>query len=270
MRIADYITRLKIELGPGWRETAIDQMLSGDPGAELRGVAVAMMATQEVLEAADRAGCNLVVTHEPVFFSHQNNLSAVEGDAVYEAKLRFLKSRGISVFHLHDNVHLEGADLIALGMSRALDWESCRADDSRVEFDMPGRSLGSILGELQAALGPAALRYIGDPDRVYGRVLASWGFVMMPGALRLFARSESAILVAGETHEWELAEYVRDARALGFAKALVIVGHLPSEEKGFLSVAELLRSACPGVPVVAIPTGDLFARAGSRPPASAR
>jgi len=249
---------MKAHLGDGWREGAIDALLFGDPRAELRGVACTMMATQAAVERAASLGLNLIISHEPLFYSHTNDLEPLAGDGVYAEKARYLAERGICVFHLHDNAHRKGGDAIALGMSKALGWEDFRADDSRTEFLMPDLELGALAGRLRAALRPAALRYIGDPGLAYGHVLCSWGFVTIPGAFVLLNRRESCVLVAGETHEWELAEYVGDAIRLGRKKALVIVGHVPSEERGFESFCAGIGSAFPDIPFRYIETGDLF------------
>jgi len=58
------------------------------------------------------------------------------------------------------------------------------------------------------------------------------------------------VLVIGETREWETVEYTRDAVTEGKKKALIILGHVPSEESGMLECARWLkivlfsRSAC--------------------------
>jgi len=38
-------------------------------------------------------------------------------------------------------------------------------------------------------------------------------------------QSQPDVLIVGELHEWETAENVRDARALGEKKPLIIPGH---------------------------------------------
>jgi putative NIF3 family GTP cyclohydrolase 1 type 2 len=258
MTIAGFIEALKKSFEGGWRETAIDVLLHGDPKLELKGVAVTMMATQESVRKAAAMGCNLVITHEPLFYSHQGESEFLSGDAVREAKRGYLDAEGISVFHLHDNLHAVGKDRIARGMARALGWEDKRVDESYRRFSLPSVTLGRITRHLESRLRPAALRLIGDPRAVYENVYTAWGFSMLTNELGLVSGRESCVLVTGETHEWELVEYMRDAKALGLRKALVVVGHVSSEERGMEDYCAELAATFPETRVRFVRTGDLF------------
>jgi putative NIF3 family GTP cyclohydrolase 1 type 2 len=260
MTIANFIDALKASYGASWRETAIDVLLCGESALELRGVAVTMMATQESVAQAKSLGCNLVITHEPVFYNHQGQTAFLEGDAVYKAKREYLEAQGMAVFHLHDNLHSPKTDPISRGVARALGWEDKRLDDSYCRFSLPGVKLGRITRLINAKLRPAAPRYIGDPRMAYENVFTSWGFSMLENLLGLLAERESCVLVTGETHEWELVEYMRDAQALGFRKALVVVGHVCSEEAGVEAFYAELAVLFPELKVRFVRTGDLFLR----------
>jgi putative NIF3 family GTP cyclohydrolase 1 type 2 len=78
---------------------------------------------------------------------------------------------------------------------------------------------------------------------------------LLPGASGL-QRQVSALrqanvdlLIAGEASEWETVEYARDATAQGRKKALVLIGHEPSEEPGMEQAAKDIRALFPGVKV---------------------
>src|SRR5882757_4785857 len=49
-----------------------------------------MMATVEVIQRAVAAGRNMIVTHEPTFWSHLDTTKELEGDPAYEFKRRFI------------------------------------------------------------------------------------------------------------------------------------------------------------------------------------
>jgi len=178
MLIRDFINGMKTTLGIAWKETAIDVFLYGDPDVELKKVAVTMMVTQAVLEEAVRCGCNLIITHEPLFYSHQHQYQHLMEDAVYKAKEAYLRTHGLCVFHLHDNLHHPRLDYIAVGMAQKLNWGKYRTDESYKSFKMPDVKLRHIVGDIEAHLEPAALRYIGDADVAYENVITSWGFMM--------------------------------------------------------------------------------------------
>lgn len=260
MTIRDFVNWMKTSIGIEWRETAIDVFLYGDPDVELHNVAVTMMTTQEVLEEAVRRGCNLVISHEPLFYNHHHQFEHLLDDAVYKAKENYLREHRLCVFHLHDNLHHPSFDYIAAGMAQKLGWESYRTDTSNESFRMPGVTLGQILQDIDAKLAPAAAKFIGDPDFAYENIVTSWGFMGMENAVKLVNRYASCVLIAGETHEWEFVEYVHDAHQMGLRKAFIMVGHVASEESGVEFFSNELQEKAPSLSISYIRTHDPFMR----------
>ena len=82
-----------------------------------------------------------------------------------------------------------------------------------------------------------------------GRVAASWGNVSLNPGIPLLSQSGVDVLVLGETHEWELVEYAQDMITSGKKKALIILGHVVSEQAGMKYCAEWLRTFITEVPV---------------------
>jgi putative NIF3 family GTP cyclohydrolase 1 type 2 len=257
MTIQDFISWLKTSMGVEWKETAIDVILYGDPDVELKNIAVTMMATQEVLEKAVQRDCNLIITHEPLFYNHHHEFQHLVNDAVYMAKEEYLRNNGLCVFHLHDNLHHARLDYIALGMAQKLNWEKYRTDESFQSFKMPDVTLRHILRDIEK-LEPAAIKYIGDQDVAYENVITSWGFMMMENGVKLINRHENCVLITGETHEWEFVEYVHDAHQMGLKKALVMIGHVASEESGVEFFSNYLQEKSPSLSISYIRTNDLF------------
>jgi putative NIF3 family GTP cyclohydrolase 1 type 2 len=258
MTIRSFIHQVKTSLGIEWRETAIDTLLYGNPDIELKNIAVVMMATQEVIEEAVKKGCNLIITHEPLFYNHHHKFESILNDAVYRSKERYLRDHNVCVFHLHDNLHHARLDYIAVGMAKKLNWERYCTDDHFKYFRMPDTQLAQILNSIQTHLQPTCIRYIGDKDRVYENVVVSWGFMGIDDGIRLINRHEESVLITGETHEWEFVEYIHDAVHIGFRKALVVIGHIPSEECGVEFFCGYLQKKFPSLSIMCIPTNDLF------------
>ena len=71
------------------------------------------------------------------------------------------------------------------------------------------------------------------------------------------SRAEAS-LIAGETREWELVEYAQDCISSGNKKALLLLGHVVSEQAGMKYCAEWLRPFIPEVPVQFIPAREPF------------
>jgi len=92
------------------------------------------------------------------------------------------------------------------------------------------------------------------------RVTAAWGYM---SAVAMAARPEIEVLAVGETREWEVVEYIQDCIAAGQKKALIIVGHVLSEQSGMKYCAEWLKPLVPEVPVEFIPAPEPYWNPGA-------
>ena len=254
------IDRIKANVGIPWREQTVDNLIAGAREQEVKGIAVVMMATLEMLKRAADRGLNLVITHEPTFFSHQDRIEPVQQDPVFLEKRAFIEQRGLSVFHFHDHWHGRKPDGIATGMVRELGWENFVDAGQPKLFTLPETTLARLAQSIETRLKIRTMRVVGDPDLPVRRVLASWGNVSLNPGIPYLAQAD--VLVVGETHEWELVEYVQDAIASGRKKALIILGHLVSEQAGMKYCAEWLRGFVPEVPVEFLAADEPFWRPG--------
>ena len=246
---------------PAGPET-VDEFLAGDPDREVRGVALTMMATLDVLQRAAERGLDLVISHEPLYFSHREEWTGMlqeQADPVHAAKAAFIAEHGLVVRRLHDAVHEVQPDQVNQGTARRLGWlELERPGDPGVVFDLPTTTLGELASHVAATLRATALRYVGDPEQsvsVVGIQLGFWGFEHNRA---LLARPDVDVLIIGEGHEWETGEYAADAVTAGLAAGMVVVGHIPSEQQGMAEVARWLAPLLPEVQVQYLATADPF------------
>ena len=75
---------------------------------------------------------------------------------------------------------------------------------------------------------------------------------------RRIARHDVDVLVVGETREWELVEYVQDMISSGKRKALIVIGHVLSEQAGMKLCAEWLRGFLSEVPIEFLAAAEPF------------
>jgi hypothetical protein len=64
--------------------------------------------------------------------------------------------------------------------------------------------------------------------------------------------------VIGEAHEWEIVEYAADATTANAGKALIVIGHIPSEQAGMDECARWLKTFVTEVPVAFVPAKQPF------------
>jgi len=230
----------------------------------VEGVATTMMATLEVLQRAAAAKRNFVVTHESTFFSHQDRTDNIAQDPTYLAKLDFIQHNHLAVFHFHDHWHAKRpVDGIAAGMIQELGWEKRLDPQNFRQFTFEGIPLRQLAQEIESKLRIRTMRVVGDPELRVNRALASWGNVSLMPGIPYLSQAGVDVLIVGETHEWELVEYVQDMRASGLKKALIVLGHVVSEQAGMKYCAEWLREVVKEVPVEFIAAPEPFWRPGT-------
>jgi putative NIF3 family GTP cyclohydrolase 1 type 2 len=253
------IDRIKANVGIPWREKTVDNIIAGSADMPVKGIATTMMATLDVVQRAAAAGRNMVITHEPTYYSHQDRTEDLTQDAMYLSKREFLEKTGMVSFHFHDHWHgLRPVDGIAVGMARELGWEKNADPQNPRMFVFPGTPLARFAGDIRSRLKIRIMRVVGDPKMPVNRVLASWGNVSRMPGIPFLARPEVEVLIVGETVEWELVEYAQDLVTSGKKKALIVLGHVVSEQAGMKFCAEWLKSFITEVPIDFIPAAEPF------------
>ncbi len=254
------IERIQKNVGVAWRSQTVDTFKAGDPDTVVTGIATTMMATYDVLRRAAAAGDNLVITHEPTFYGHLDQTAdlAGENDAVLAAKQAFIAEHHLVVWRFHDHWHARTPDGIQTGMIRALGWEKFQNTSNAHLFVMPETTVGQLASEIQERLGIRTLRVVGDRTMRVTKIALNPGYPGFPGERHTLQRDDVEVLVMGEGLEWETIEYGADAAAEGMHKALIILGHIPSEQAGMEDCARWVKGLVPEVKVEFIATAEPF------------
>jgi putative NIF3 family GTP cyclohydrolase 1 type 2 len=182
----------------------------------------------------------------------------VAEDSTYLYKLDFIRKHDMVVFHFHDHWHAHRPDGIAYGMMRELGWEKNVDPQNQRLFVFPETPLAKLAKDIEGKLKIRTMRVVGDPKLLVKRVVASWGYASNVPGIPLFARPDIDVLVVGETREWELVEFAQDAITAGRKKALIILGHVVSEQSGMKYCAEWLKTFVTEVPIELIPAAEPF------------
>ncbi len=252
------IDRIKANVGIPWRSQTVDNIIAGSENTQVKGIATTMMATLDVVQRAAASGKNMIITHESTFFSHQDRTDQIIEDPTYLFKRDFLDQHNMIVFHFHDHWHRRSPDGIAIGMTRELGWEKHASPDNPKVFSFPGIPLGRFASDIRRKLKIGTVRVVGDPSLEIRKAVASWGNCSLFPGIPLISQNDVDVLIIGETNEWELVEYVQDTISSGKKKALIILGHVVSEQPGMKYCAEWLKGFISEVPVEFIPAPEPY------------
>ena len=255
----EVIAAIQEHVGIPWQKETVDTFKAGNPDTAVTGIAVTMMATMDVLQRAANQGRNLVITHEPTFYNHLDVPDGMpESDPVWKEKREFIDKHGMVVWRFHDHWHRRNPDGILAGMVHTLGWEKYQQEENPHLFTMPERTLEELAAELAKKLDSPVVRVVGEPGMKVTRIAfspGSAGFVRETHALEL---ERVEVLLVGETREWETVEYAADAVSEGRKKAMIVIGHVPSEQAGMEECARWLKTFVKNVPIEFVPAKQPF------------
>jgi putative NIF3 family GTP cyclohydrolase 1 type 2 len=256
----DILERIKQNIGVPWAEETVDTFKDGDPATPVTGIAVTMMATFDVVRRAAAQSTNLVITHEPTFYDHFDKLDVLEGenDAVTAAKRAFIREHRMVVLRMHDHWHRRRPEPTVQSLSRALGWEQYWRAETEILFRIPELTVAELGATIRQRLRAPTLRVVGSPSLRVTNVAMVPGAAGFPLHRQVLRMDDVEVLVIGEAREWETVEYVVDAITAGQKKALIVVGHIPSEQVGMEEFARWLGTFVKEVPIRFVPAADPF------------
>jgi putative NIF3 family GTP cyclohydrolase 1 type 2 len=254
------IERIQKNVGIPWKTETVDTFKAGDPATPVKGIGVTMMATLDVLQRAAEAGKNLVITHEPTFYSHLDQTDALEqqNDQVLRAKQAFIAQHHMVVWRFHDHWHARKPDGILEGMTKALDWKRFQNQDEPHLFNLRQQTLEFLASDVKRKLNVRTLRVVGEQTLLVSKIGFMPGAAGSPRQIAMLERPDVEVLMIGEAPEWETIEYVADAQAARMRKALIIIGHIPSEQAGMEECTRWLKTFVSEVPVEFVPAREPF------------
>ncbi|WP_169311853.1 Nif3-like dinuclear metal center hexameric protein [Gracilinema caldarium] len=242
----------------------VDGYICGNPEILITGVAITFLATIEHCYKAYQHNCNIIISHEGIWYHHKEQQLDVIGhatkDPVYFKKKAFFQEQGITLYRYHDGIHKALPDRITAGLIKTLGWTHKEIAQfpaySIVELD---GTLGSLIQYIKDTLHLPWVRYIGKKEQPIGRVLVAVGYrgngsLLLP----IIAKEKIDLVIYGEGPEWEIPEYCRDAQTLNLGTALIILGHGASESPGMELLADELRAQFQDIPIYYFPFQNPF------------
>lgn len=253
----EVVTRIHKNIGVPWRTPTADEFKIGDPDAPISGITTTFMSTLDLLKRSAAAGNNFVITHEPTFWSANDEVSPLRDDPLYKEKVAFIEKNKMVVWRFHDHWHAHRPDGIFSGWNKTMGWDQYVVPGTNPfshEYAIPEASLQQVAKEMAAKLNVRSIRLVSDPETKITRVGLGGHYIAQ--CMEILPRVD--LLIVFESREWEAAEYVRDAIAFGQRKALIQLPHEGGEEMGMEECARWLETFVTEVPIKFIPSGDPF------------
>ena len=240
----------------GILKQTVDILKSGSADMEVTGIVTSMFATIEVIRKTMAAGANFIIAHEPTFYNHEDAIEWLKNDRVYQYKSALLKDNNIAVWRCHDYIHRMIPDPVTIQTLLKLGWEKYADKKIPNLITIPSTPLKDLILYCKNKLGIDQLRYIGDPQQDCVRILLYPGAVGRNTHISGINYFKPDVLICGEISEWETAEYIRDAESKGDKIALIVLGHIASEESCSVFLIDWLKEKFPSIKSQFISSGN--------------
>lgn len=250
-----------------------DQFIFGDKTAEIKKIATTFMATDEVIEKAIADNVNLIITHEPTWYSSLDKTDWLTDDSNFKRKVDLLSEHHIAIFRWHDHMHMQSVDGIGDGFVKMMGWEGkdipVKKPSQSIE-DKPGLvyavhydTLADLVADIKQKLGMSTVRILGNPNITIDRIGlfyggGSLGLQNELEPMKLTRKYDINVGICGDIKEWTFPAYIRDASYLGQKRSLILLGHERSEEYGMKFLPTWLKPIIGSIPVVFIDTREPF------------
>lgn len=246
-----------------------DHLMTGSYDIEVKKIVTTFMATVEVIKKAIDIGANLIITHEPTWFTGKDTTDWLKDDPVYHSKKELIDKYNIAIWRFHDHMHMAKEDGIYRGFDIEFGWGDYKIEnpDSMKCFgtcyQLPETTLEELCIFFKEKLDMQVVQIVGNPKMRVERVSVlvgggSLGLGTEEMPMVLMNENNLDLLICGEITEWTTTAYIRDAAQLGFNKGMLVLGHERSEEPGMKHLGSWMEDIVPDIEIHFIDSKEPF------------
>jgi putative NIF3 family GTP cyclohydrolase 1 type 2 len=248
-------------------EDTVDRIVFGDPEAEVTKIATAWMPYLAACEEAVRRGANVIVTHEPAFYTH-HDLRETSADwlsapapakeqylRAVEKKKSFLAEHGLAVIRCHDALDAAPGFGIPDAFGRLLGWGPSDIVAQKPFFRVyrarsaPAGRVASRLISSMKTIGQTGAAFYGDPKRPVRTVGIGTGCFSNPKDMADLG-PDLVVAVSDVVRTW-----IETAFSIDTGTPLLVIDHGTSEEPGVRELSLKMRDDFPGLEVFHVRQG---------------
>lgn len=247
-------------------EPSVDRIIFGDPEMKIEKIATCWMPYFDVLKEAKKQGANVIVTHEPTFYAHHDELSGASEysrtpkarkayEEMVEKKRAWLEENHMAVIRCHDVLDtVEGFGIpYALAEFLGLKNRVYQSEYYHV-YEVAPISAKQIMAQFLEkfkTIGQESFQFYGDEERVVTKIGIGTGCMTDP-LMELETGADFFLSVNDTVRTWVQCAFSRDTGI-----PLAVIDHGAAEETGVRKLSEKLARES-GFPVIHIPEGCGF------------
>ena len=259
----------KTGLEPLPHNKTCDHLMSGSYDMEVTKIVTTFMATVEVIKEAIEIGANLIITHEPTWFTGIDKTDWLENDPVYHKKKQLIDQNNIAIWRFHDHMHMGDEDGIYRGFDKEIGWTEYKISNPGTLnhfgtcYEIPETTLERLCNFFKDKLDMKVIQIVGNPNMKVRRVSVlvgggSLGLGREELPMVLMNENNLDLLICGEITEWTTSAYVRDAADLGLNKGMLVLGHERTEEPGMKHLGLWMQDIVPNIEILFVDSKEPF------------
>jgi len=242
----------------------VDRVIVGDPDKEIRRILVTWISSFAAVRVAVERGVDLLMTHEPTFYVHANELEKMDASELAVAKKRFIEEHGLVILRNHDawdrmprvGIPWAWAQFLGLGDSPVATGAAGyqhRYDAEPVPLD----EFAARVAKRTAAIGEPFVQVVGDGRQPVSRIGVGTGCACSIPVFQEMGCDVSIVCDDGSCY-WSGIQ-----RGADEGHPVIRVNHGTSEEPGMATLAAYINERLPGVEAEHLPHGSSFRLVGS-------
>ncbi|MDY0098154.1 MAG: Nif3-like dinuclear metal center hexameric protein [Bacteroidales bacterium] len=264
-QLQEFLTSM-VELKPD----TVDRIIIGNPDTIIKKLGTCWMPTWEACRKAVNSGVNVLVTHEPTFYTHRD-LDEVPGfldrkpDRTkeqylnqIEKKKKWIIDNGLVIIRNHDTLDALGKRGIPFALGQFLGFRDSDIIASRVYYNVykfekqPASSFARTIAARLKELGQPGIAFYGDPAREVSSVGVGTGWICDPMD---YADLEPDVFIAIDDI---IRTHIQTVYAEDTGHPLIVINHGTSEEAGVRSLNRIIRENYPDIDVLHFSQGCTY------------
>jgi putative NIF3 family GTP cyclohydrolase 1 type 2 len=243
-------------------EPSVDRIVIGDPGTGVTGIGTCWLPYWDTCRQAVRDGVNLLIVHEPTFYTHWDldekspdlfAASAAGKEAYGKAvlvKKDWVLTNKLVIIRCHDVLDKIGGFGIPFAFGRLLGFSGDDIIRSEPYYNVyrmaprPAIEVARTIARKMADVRQPGVAFYGDRDRAVASVGVGTGCFCDPIEFMGLA-PDLFVAIDDVVRTWTQTVYARDT-----GHPLVVVNHGATEEAGVRGLSEFLKKHFPERPVI--------------------
>ena len=266
---ASELQKFLVSLTP-LKPKTVDRIIIGDPETKTKKIGTCWMPNWETCKKAIDSGVNVLVTHEPTFYTHWD-LDEKEGDyfrspeftkQLYlrqvEKKKKWIMDNGLVIIRNHDTLDkLENVG-IPFALGNFLGFNNSDIIASRIYYNVyktgnqPAVTFARKVARKLSEIGQPGVAFYGDPNYSVGSVGIGTGCGCDPME---FADMKPDVFIAIDdvVRTWIQTSYASDT-----GQPLIIINHGTSEEMGMRMLNQIIKQKFPNIETIHFDQGCTY------------